>query len=112
MHALRADSWWGVAALLWLGTGIPRAFTPLEKGPTYYLSNHFFFAKMGLFALILALELWPMVSLIRWRIAIARGVAPDTRHARTFARISTLQAFLIILMVAAATAMARGLGVH
>ncbi len=109
-RALRADAWWGLAALLWIGTGVPRAFTSLEKGPTYYLHNHFFFAKMGLLALILVLELWPMVGLIRWRIAIARGAKPDTRHARAYARISTLQAFLVVLMVAAATAMARGFG--
>jgi putative membrane protein len=105
-----ADSWWGIAALLWLVTGSIRAFGSLEKGSAYYLHNHFFLAKMGLLGLILALEVSPMVTLIRWRIQLARGQQPDTAAAPRFARISMLQAVLVVLMVLAATAMARGLG--
>ena len=41
----------------------------------------------------------------------ARGGAPDTRAASRFARISFVQAVLVVLMVLAATAMARGYGV-
>ena len=37
-----ADNWWGIAALVWLATGLVRAFAGLEKGATYYLNNcHF-----------------------------------------------------------------------
>ena len=67
-----ADAWWGIAALLWIGT---------------------------------------MIALIRWRGAVARGAVPDTRAASRFARISFVQAVLVVLMVLAATAMARGYGV-
>ena len=72
-----ADTWWGIAAVLWIGTGLLRAFGGYEKGAFYYLHNHFFWAKMGLLA----------------------------------ARISFVQAVLVVLMVLAATAMARGYGV-
>jgi len=72
-----ADTWWGIAAVLWIGTGLVRAFGGYEKGAFYYLHNHLFWAKMGLLA----------------------------------ARISFVQALLVVLMVLAATAMARGYGV-
>jgi len=72
-----ADTWWGIAAVLWIGTGLLRAFGGYEKGAFYYLHNHFFWAKMGLLA----------------------------------ARISCVQALHVVLMVLAATAMARGYGV-
>jgi len=106
-----ADNWWGLSALLWIGTGLVRAFGGYEKGSFYYLHNRFFWAKMGLLAAILLLEVAPMISLIRWRAAVARGSVPDTRAASRFARISFVQAVLVVLMVLAATAMARGYGV-
>jgi putative membrane protein len=80
----------------------------MGKGNEYYLHNHFFHAKMGLFILILLLELWPMISLIKWRIARKKGLAIDPSLARTFSNISALQAALLVLMVFCATAMARG----
>jgi putative membrane protein len=106
-----ADSWWGVAALLWIGTGLVRAFGGLEKGTAYYLGNHLFWGKMSLLVLILLLELRPMIALVRWRMELGRGTQPDTRAAPAFARISFVQAVLVMLMVLAATAMARGYGV-
>jgi len=66
---------------------------------------------MGLLAAILVLELGPMIALIRWRTAVARGGVPDRRAASRFARISFVQGILVVLMVLAATAMARGYGV-
>ena len=109
-RALAADAFWGIAALLWITTGVARAFGGLEKGSAYYMSNGAFGIKMGLLGLILLLEVWPMVTLIRWRLQLARGAAVDTGHARVFATISAAQAALVVLMVFAATAMARGIG--
>jgi putative membrane protein len=105
-----ADAWWGLAAVLWISTGLWRLFAATEKPTAFYLANHAFHAKMGLLAGILVLEIWPMVTLIRWRVAAARGEVPDTGPARAIARISYGQAGLVVLMVLAATAMARGLG--
>ncbi|HYN88255.1 MAG TPA: DUF2214 family protein [Ardenticatenaceae bacterium] len=105
-----ADSFWGIAAVLWIATGAVRAFTGLEKGPSYYLNSNAFLIKMALLALVLLLEVWPMVTLIRWRIARGRGAQPDTTPARTFGLVSYVQALIVVAMVFAATAMARGLG--
>lgn len=109
-RVLTADSWWALAALLWIGTGLLRAFAGFEKGAAYYLANHLFLTKMGLLLLIIALEIRPIIVLTGWRRAMARGQLRDTRHARRFARTSVLQAILVLLMVVAATGMARGYG--
>lgn len=108
-RVFRADAIWGLAAVLWLVTGFWRAFGGLEKGSAYYLGNHLFWAKMGILALILVLELAPMTGLIRWRSRAARGEVVDTSAATRYSRISRIQAALLLAMVLVATAMARGL---
>jgi putative membrane protein len=105
-----ADNLWALAALLWISTGLWRLLGGVEKDTQYYLRNHIFLTKMGLLLLILILEVWPMVTLIRWRGRVARGELPDTHAAPLMARISFLQAGLVVLMVFAAVAMARGIG--
>jgi putative membrane protein len=102
------DAWWGAAAGIWVVTGLARAFGPIEKGSDYYLHNGWFLAKMALFLVILALEIVPMTTLIRWRIAVKRGTPIDTARAGAFARMSDVQAVLVVLMALCATAMARG----
>ena len=37
-----ADTFWGVAALLWIATGLMRAFGGIEKGTDYYLQSNAF----------------------------------------------------------------------
>jgi putative membrane protein len=110
-HAIYADTLWGIAALLWITTGLARAFSGLEKGSAYYLSSNAFWLKMILLGIVLLLEVWPMVTLIRWRIQLARGESINIQHASRFALISTVQAALVVAMIFVATAMARGLGV-
>jgi putative membrane protein len=108
-----ADGWWGIAAVLWIVTGLWRLLAGTEKATAYYLSNHVFLAKLGFFAAILLLELWPAYTLVRWRRAAARGGSSWTPHAPSAARIraiSYLEAALVIAMVCAAVLMARGYG--
>jgi putative membrane protein len=112
-RAFRADTWWGLAAALWIGTGLWRLFGSTEKSTTYYTHNHAFFAKMGFLAIILVLEIWPMITLIRWRQIAGRGTSawnPNPAAARRIAKISYAEAVLVICMVFAAVAMARGYG--
>ncbi len=106
----RADSWWGIAALLWIATGLWRLLGATDKPTAYYLRNPAFHAKMGLLLVVLILELWPMLGLMRWRRSQARGESIDLAHARAYGTISFVQAGLVVLMVLAATAMARGIG--
>jgi putative membrane protein len=106
-RVFRADALWGAAAFLWISTGLWRLLGGLEKGTAYYLQNHAFLTKMGLLFLILVLEVRPMVTLIRWR---KNATAVNVAAARRMSTISLVQAGLIVLMVFAATAMARGIG--
>ncbi len=107
-----ADNVWGLAAIVWMVSGLLRAFGGFEKGADYYLSNGLFWLKMGALILILALEIWPMITLIRWRIQLRRGQQPDARPAAALARISYVQVALTLLMAIAAAGMARGLGAN
>jgi len=105
-----ADSWWGLAGLLWIATGLWRLFAATEKPTTYYMHNHFFYLKMATLLLLLVLEARAIVLLTRWRGAFRRGGEVDTSAAPGLARISHVQVLLVLVMVLAATAMARGLG--
>ena len=106
---LVADNIWGISAVVLLVTGGMRAFGGFEKGTDYYLHQPLFHIKMTLFVLILLLEIAPMVTLIKWRIARSRGAAIDTWRATLFARISHIEAVLVLLMMVAASGMARGI---
>lgn len=103
-----ADNFWGLAALLWIATGLLRAFAGFGKGSDYYLHFWVFHVKMGLFLLIFLLEIRPMVTLIQWRLSVRRSQPIDTSSAPTLARISYLQLGLLVPMVFAAVALARG----
>ncbi len=113
-RAFRADTLWGIAAALWIGTGLWRVLAGTEKTVQYYLHNHLFYTKMGLLAVILALEIWPMVTLIRLRVALARGEAGDiSMRSGTLGRIATIshiEAGIVVIMIFIAAAMARGYG--
>lgn len=109
-RVLKADAWWGIAAILWLGTGIPRLMLGSEKATAYYLSNHLFWLKLGLFTIVFLLEIGPMVDLILWRNAVRKGQPPRIERAPRWALISRIQTVVVVVMVFVATAMARGYG--
>lgn len=105
-----ADTAWGIAAALWLVTGLLRAFAGIEKGTAFYLASSLFWAKMTLFVLVVALEISPMITFIRWRAARGRRQTPDTSGARTLYVITHVQMAIVVLMVFVASFMARGFG--
>jgi len=105
-----ADGVWGIAAVVWIATGLLRAFGGLEKGTQFYLTSPLFWVKMTLFVLILLLEIWPMVTFIRWRMAAGRGVEPNTSRARELFLVNHIEMALVVLMVFVASFMARGIG--
>jgi putative membrane protein len=114
-RAFRSDATWGIAALLWLSTGLWRWFGGTDKTPDYYLSNFVFHTKLGLFLLVVALEIWPMITLMRWRRAFGAGESGERLMedgaARRIATISHVQALVVVIIVFTAVAMARGYGV-
>ena len=113
-RAFRADMLWGIAAGLWITTGLWRWLGAIEKATGYYLANHYFLGKMGFLVVILILEVIPMITLIRWRRELGGGrpadVVHEARSAKRIAMISHIQALLVVLMVFFAAAMARGYG--
>ena len=113
-RAFGADTRWGLSAMLWIGTGLWRYLAGTEMSSGYYNRNHFFLAKMTLLVAILLLEIWPMVTLIRWRMAVRAGGAAEVvarpETARRIASVSYVQCALLLLMVVFAVGMARGFG--
>ena len=94
-------------------TGLWLLFASTEKATSYYLHNDVFFTKMALLLIILALEVWPMMTLIGWRKSFAKsGEAwqPDETVAARITKISYVEAALAVAMVLAAVIMARGYG--
>ena len=107
-----ADAIWGVAAVLWLVTGLLRAFGGLEKGSQFYLSSPLFWAKMTLFVAVVLLEIWPMVTFIVWRARLGRGLAVDTSRARALYIVNHVEMALVVVIVFTASFMARGFGLR
>ncbi len=105
-----ADNGWGLSALVLIVTGALRAFGGFEKGSAFYLQAPLFHVKMGALVLILLLEVAPMIALIRWRIALKRRIVPQLGRAHQFAGIGAVQAALLVVIVFAASGMARGIG--
>jgi len=70
---LAADNLWGVAALLWITSGVGRVFLG-GRETSFYTRNGFFWLKMALFGIVFALELTPMITFVRVRIARSRSV--------------------------------------
>ena len=107
---LAADNVWGLAALLWIVTGLLRAFGGLEKGTEFYLHSPLFWVKMSLFLVVLLLEIRPMITFIRWRIKLGRGEAVDTSGARALYSLNHIGLAVVVVMVFVASLMARGVG--
>jgi putative membrane protein len=107
-----ADAFWGVAAGLWIATGLVRAFGGLEKGAVFYLGSPLFWLKMALLVAVLLLEVWPMATFIRWRIARGRGTSPATDRAGALYAVNQTQLVLVVAMLFVASLMARGVGLN
>ncbi|CAH2772357.1 MAG: Predicted membrane protein [uncultured Paraburkholderia sp.] len=105
----RADTRWGLSAAVLVATGLLRLFSPYEKGADYYVHEPLFHV-MALLVIIIVLEVPSMLALMRWRASIRKGEAPDLHNARRYAHLSVIQTVLLVLMVFAATGMARGIG--
>ena len=103
---LAADNAWGVAAVSWIVTGLARVFYG-GKGPYFYAHNGFFWTKMALFGLVFLLELAPMTTFVRIRIARRRGEPVPAFPVRAYRAINTIETALVVVIVFTAALMAR-----
>jgi murein DD-endopeptidase MepM/ murein hydrolase activator NlpD len=99
------DIWWTSALLIWLVTGTWRVLAGTDRLRSDYLESYPFLIKTSLFLALLALELWPMTTLIRWR---ARKLVPNPLDAGRIEAISYVQCALVAAIVLASVAMPRG----
>lgn len=106
-RVLAADNAWGVAAVLWIVSGLGRVFLG-GKETSFYTHNVFFWVKMALFGLVFALELTPMTTFIRVRSARRRGAPPPRFSVAAYRRINSLEVRLVVAIVFVAAFMARG----
>lgn len=103
-----ADNAWGLAAFLWISTGVARLYA--EKGIPFYMHSRLFLVKLTLFLIIFALELYPMITLIRWRIADRQKKPINLAPLKTLARISHAELALTICIPFIAAMAVRGIG--
>ena len=106
-NVLAADTAWGIAAGLWIASGVARLFFG-GKELGFYTHNGFFWIKMTLFAAVFLLELAPMIAFIRVRAARRSGQLPPPLPLVRFQRINAIEAALVIVIVVVAAFMARG----
>ncbi len=107
----RVDLAYGISAGLVVLVGLLRVFF-FEKGANFYTHNPMFWIKMSLFVLIGLLSIYPTVRFIKWNSFLSVGQAPEI-PSDEFKRIRlllSLELIGLILILFAAPAMARGIG--
>jgi putative membrane protein len=104
---LTADNAWGLAAILWIASGLLRVFYG-GREPGFYWRNGFFWVKLALFAGVFALELAPMITFMRVRIARRRDASIPRFPVGAYRRINRAELGLVVTIVFVAAFMARG----
>ena len=115
---LAADTAWGIAAGLWIATGLARVFLG-PKDAVFYWRNGFFWIKMALFLTVFVLELAPMRTFIQARQAgrlrasdasasQAGGAAMPAFDVARYRRVNAIEMALVVTIPFAAALMARG----
>jgi putative membrane protein len=106
------DNLMGLLAIVWIGSGLWRVLGGYDKGTDYYLANGVFWLKMALVLSVFAVECVPMVTFIRWRVALAKGASISLVNRDRLVRLHWLEFALMLLAIVCASAMSRGLGAN
>lgn len=106
----RVDSFYMLAAILALATGVVRLVW-LGKGPSFYLYNPVFYIKLALFAAVGLLSIPPTLQYLRWARALrAGGPEPEPYQVARASRYVRAELALFVLIPLMAVLMARGIG--
>jgi putative membrane protein len=107
----RLDIAYGAIAGAILIVGFARVFYGL-KGPNYYLTNLFFWAKMAAFLAAGGLSLPPTIRIIAWRAGLRAdaGFRPQGSEIRSVRGYMHWEAVVFALIPVFAALMARGYG--
>lgn len=104
-----ADIVFGTSAGVVLVVGFLRVFY-FEKGASFYFHSLPFIAKLGLFALIGLLSIYPTVEFLSWRKPLKQGCLPLVSDGKRRLIRSLIHGELIavVLLILGASLMARG----
>jgi putative membrane protein len=104
----RIDASLGLIAVAIIGVGLMRAIYA-SKGWDYYAANHWFWAKLGAFAVLGLLSIMPTVAFIRWRKAAKTdpSFGPPAQEVETVRRHLWMEVAVFAFIPAFAAAMAR-----
>jgi putative membrane protein len=107
----RTDLIFGLAALAVLVVGALRV-AYFEKPATYYLHDLFFLTKLGAFLAAGLISIYPTITFLSWNAALKAGSPPQLSAARTrrVRMCLMLELTAIVVILACAALMARGLG--
>lgn len=109
----RVDMWYGISSGVLLVAGLLRVFL-FEKGANFYAANPLFWVKMGLFALMGLLSIYPTIRYLKWSQSLKENRSPEIsedEHKR-IRLILNLEILGIVLILFAAPAMARAIGMN
>lgn len=107
----QVDLGYGLSAGLLLIVGLLRVFF-FEKSANFYAINPMFWVKMGLFASVGLLSIYPTVRFLRWNALLSNGqplALPEAEH-RRIRRLLNWEMVGLTLILFAAPMMARAVG--
>jgi putative membrane protein len=102
------DATFGVLAGLIIVVGFARVFWG-AKGAEFFLTNHWFWAKMATFVAVGLFSIPPTMRFIRWRnrLKAEPGFVPAEDEVRAVRRFMHVEAFLLFLIPVFAAVMVR-----
>ncbi|MGI9024540.1 MAG: DUF2214 family protein, partial [Burkholderiaceae bacterium] len=102
----RADAFLGASATAILVIGALRVMY-FEKGPSFYMHNEAFFAKMALFLVVALLSIYPTIQFMKWSRAVKAGqpIAPDAGQLALVRRLLHFELIGIVLILLCAALM-------
>jgi putative membrane protein len=104
----KIDGGYDSCAPLIIIVGVSRVFFGI-KGPSYYVHNPWFWAKMTAFALVGLSPIAPTMTFLRWRRTARTDAsfAPSDDETARSRRFVAAELGLIVVIIACAAAMAR-----